>query len=138
MTEKLNRIIIFTLCVLLLSFAIPNTQCDLFKNGRFHYYSKDSKAHYVVIRKDSLQSEIDTKTGDTSFWKIKWLSNCEFHCSYISGTKNRSKEDQDFYEKSTLQFSILQTSTRYYVYDALFKSGLFTRQFNDTMWVSEK
>ncbi len=138
MYEKLAITVIGAFSILPLSFLLSNTPCVLFKKGRFHFYPKDSKIHYVVIREDSLQSEINLKTGDTSFWKIKWLSDCEFNCSYISGIKSSSKAEQDFFNKSILRISIVDGSKDYYVYDALFQSGSFTKQFNDTMWLREK
>jgi hypothetical protein len=138
MNKKLSIIIIGAFSILSLSFLLPNSQCDLFKKGRFHFYPKDSKSHYLIIREDSLQSEINLKTGDTSFWKIKWLSGCEFNCSYISGIKSKSTAQQDFFNKSNLTVSIVYTSKDFYVYDGIFQSGLFTKQFNDTMWLNEK
>jgi len=126
------------LSLLLISCLLPSTQCDLFKNGRFYFYPKDSKSHYTILRRDSLQCEINSQTADTSFWKIKWVSNCEFVCTYISGTEKQSKEKQEFYEKGIVQVSIVNTSKEYYVYEALFKSGSFTKKFNDTMWLKER
>ena len=85
-----------------------------------------------------MQTEIDLKSGDTSYWKIGWISDCEFNCDYISATITKSKKDESFYKNSTIKFSIIKTSKEYYVFEALFSSALLTKKYIDTVWLHEK
>jgi hypothetical protein len=113
-------------------------ECGSVKNGRFHFYQNNGQYHSIVIRKDSLQTEVNLNTGDSTFWRIAWVSDCQFTCSYISGSKIKSKEELDFYKKSTLIINILKTSKEYYTYNAFFTSENNSRSLSDTMWLKAK
>lgn len=126
------------LSLVVLSFTVIEPECKSVKNGRFHFYQNSGQHHSIVIRKDSLQIEVNLSTGDSTFWRILWFSDCQFTCSYISGSKIKSQEEQDFYKRSTLTFNILKTTKKYYTYDALFTSGNDSRRFSDTMWLVAK
>ena len=121
-----------------LSFTDIAPECGLVKNGRFHFYQNNRQYHSIVIRKDSLQTEVNLSTGDSTFWRIAWVSDCQFTCNYISGSKIKSQEELDFYKKSTLTFNILKTTKKYYTYDALFTSNNNSQSFSDTMWLEAK
>ncbi|HUR30252.1 MAG TPA: hypothetical protein VMZ69_02405, partial [Saprospiraceae bacterium] len=77
-------------------------------------------------------------TGDSSFWRINWISDCEFTCSYISETQLKSKEELDFYMNSTLKFTVTGVSKTYYTYDALVNYTNGSAKFSDTVWFSDK
>lgn len=123
---------------LTISFTNKKPPCSQFKNGVFHYYQNNGKFHSLVIRKDSLQTEINLNTNDTSNWRIQWVSDCEFTCKFISSTKNMSKPENDFYKSSFLKFSIVSATKDYYLYNAVFTANNYSKVFNDTMWVSPK
>ena len=92
--------------IALLSFQHSGSNCDSVKNGMFHFYQNNDQYHALVIRKDSLQTEININTGDTSYWHVVWLSDCEFTVAYISGSKAMSQQELDFHKQSALKFSI--------------------------------
>lgn len=127
-----------TISLVVLSFTGIKPECTSVKNGRFHFYQNSGQYHSIVIRKDSLQTEVNLSTGDSTFWRILWVSDCQFTCSYISGSKMKSQEELDFYNRSTLTFNILETTKHYYTYDALFKTDNNSRSFSDTMWLVAK
>ena len=85
-----------------------------------------------------MQTEINTSTGDTSYWRVAWASDCEFSVAYISGTKVVSQQELDFYKQSTLKFKVTNTNKDYYSYDALFTYSNESKIFSDTMWIYEK
>lgn len=125
-------------CIALLSFRHTKTNCGSVKNGTFHFYQNNGQYHSIVMRKDSLQTEINTNTGDTSYWRVAWTSDCNFTIAYISGSKVKSQQELDFHRQSTLKFSITNTTKDYYTYNALFTYNNDSKKFSDTMWFHEK
>ncbi len=93
----------------------------------------------VIIRKDSLQSEINMRTGDTSYWRINWITDCQFSSHYLSGIKFASKGDEYFYKTSTLVTITIGTITKdYFLYDALFENEYSRKKYSDTCWLHER
>ena len=138
-TKAGTTFILLTLFSLLLfSFKTNNPDCGSVKNGTFHFYKDNGRHHAIIVRRDSLQTEINTKTLDTSYWRVTWISDCEFTTTFISGTKARSQEDLDFYKQSTLKFKISNSSREFYTYHALFSYNNRSKIFSDTMWLQEK
>ena len=137
-TKHFIPILFLVVSLVFLSFKITAPPCSSVKNGKFHFYQDNGKYHAIVTRKDSLQTEVNQSTGDSSFWRIVWISDCQFTCNYISGSKIKSQEELDFYKKSTLTVSILKTTRNYYTFDALFTSDNISRSFSDTMWLEAK
>ncbi len=142
MLVKTNRIVILLsvcmCCVFFLSFSNFGSECQLVKDGTFHFYPNSKKTHHIIVRKDTLQTEIDLSTGDTSCWRIKWVSQCVFTCNFISITKSISKEELEFCNNSTLKFTVSRVSKEYYTYDALFTYNNISKTFSDTMWFHSK
>lgn len=140
---KKSKIILMTLfgvafIIGFYSFKDAEPVCSIVKNGRFHFYQDNGQYHSIVIRKDSLQTEVNLFTGDSSFWKILWVSDCQFISRFISSSKIKSQEELDFYKKSMITFNILKITEKYYTYEALFSSGNLSKSFNDTMWLIPK
>lgn len=127
------------MCVVFLSsFSKFNSKCPTVKNGTFHFYPKTKQTHYIIRRKDTLQTEIDLSAGDTTYWRINWIAECEFTCRFMSSTKLLSKEELDFCNNSTLKFTVSNVSKDYYTYDALFSYNNNSTSFSDTMWFHAK
>lgn len=133
-----NALLFLILTPILFSSKAIYPPCKSIKNGTFHFYQNNGQYHSVIIRKDSLQTEVNLSTGDSTFWKIVWISDCKFTSSYISGSKIKTPEELDFYKKSTLTFNIIKISEKYYTWDALFSSNGKSRTFSDTMWLKER
>lgn len=122
---------------LLTSCQLKKLECESVKNGRFLVNTRDGQ-HLLIIRKDSIQLEVNQKTGDTSLWKIKWLSNCDFTAQYISGGRIESKAQEEFYKRSLAQFSIQKVVTKYYIFTGSLKTPKGDKTYTDTTWVQEK
>ncbi|GAA4742181.1 hypothetical protein GCM10023229_22000 [Flavisolibacter ginsenosidimutans] len=113
--------------------------CADVRNGTFHIYPANGKEHYLIIRKDTLQTETNLRAGTTSYWRVKWISNCTNTTQYISGGKIESKEQEAFYRKSTATFTILQVTKNYYVFSGSLstpKGKMYT--YTDTAWLHKK
>lgn len=134
----LTLTIIFLFCLGLLSFKFMDFNCSSVKNGTFHFYQNKGQYHSLILRKDSLQTEINTNTGDTSYWRVAWTSDCTFTIAYMSGSKPKSQQELDFYKQSTLKFDVTNVTKDYYTYNALFSYNNSSKQFSDTMWLHEK
>ena len=118
--------------------SLPDFDCTAIYTGRFFQYKKENQLYSTIVRQDSLQTEINTQTGDTSYWKIRWTDNCTFSCNYISGLKSKSKEELDFYNQSTLVFKVKTLNAEYYNYDAELKFKSQSMSFSDTLWRQRK
>ena len=120
------------------SLSSPDFDCTSIRTGIFFQYKNGNQHYSTVIRQDTLQTEINTQTGDTSYWKIRWTDNCTFSCNYISGFKSKSKEELDFYNQSTLVFKVKTLNNEYYNYDAELKFKSQSIFFSDTLWRQKK
>lgn len=137
MIRQLKRIastIFLLLTLAIISFGFTAPDCKSLKNGTFHFYPKEGY-HTIVVRKGSQQTEINTKTKDTSYWHVTWTSDCEFTTLFISSTKKLSQQEIDFYKQSSLKFSIAKQTKSYYVYDATITFTSFSNKSSDTMWL---
>lgn len=113
-------------------------ECKVVRNGTFYYYQNKGLNHSKIIRKDSSQIEINVTTGDSTFWKIEWISDCSFTCTFISGPHMKSREEVAFYKLSNLKFNITHVSKDYYTYDALLTNRNYSKTTSDTIWLHQK
>ena len=90
------------------AFCFGQTQqkgCSAFRNGKFAY--RDSADHIInVTRKANTQSEHDTRSGVTTRFRIKWISDCEYE---LIQTRS-SSEERSKYNKSVTKISITKTN----------------------------
>jgi len=82
-TARVAVLIIGVLSISLLSFKYQDDNCESIRNGIFHFYKNNDQYHAIVIKKDSLQTEINTNTYDTSYWRLAWVSSCEFTATFV-------------------------------------------------------
>ena len=103
MIAKFFTSVLLFLILLTVSSSLSSSDfdCTSIRTGIFFQYKNGNQLYSTVIRQDTLQTEINTQTGDTSYWKIRWTDNCTFSCNYISGFKSKSKEELNFYNQST-------------------------------------
>jgi hypothetical protein len=101
----------------------------------FYYYPKNSNESFIAIRNDTLLKEVNIKKGDTSLWKINWLSDCKYSVHYISGINMDSKEMEQFYKATQLNVSIQKVTANYYIFSAEVTSPKQKKVFSDTVWM---
>lgn len=112
--------------------------CKKVKYGTFYFYPPNTNDEIVTIRDKDLQTEIDKKTKDTSFWQVKWKNDCEFSLSYIRRSGPISDDDKAFYNAHVIVAQIEKVSKQYYVFKAWldsFGSGKFV---SDTVWFKRR
>lgn len=112
--------------------------CKSLHKGRFYLYDKANAIKYIILRSDTLQKEINIKTGDTSIWKINWTDDCTFTCRYLSGIKHNSTQEMEYFKNSLLIFKINKIERNYYTYDAEIKYNSTSNTFSDTLWLKKK
>ncbi|MCU7550898.1 hypothetical protein OCK74_17390 [Chitinophagaceae bacterium LB-8] len=112
--------------------------CKDIKNGKFQFYSKRSGERYLVIRQDTLQKELNINTGDTSYWKVKWLSDCTFSATYLSGGPEKTEEEKDFLTRHQTVVQILKITPTYYIVEGSLDSINSDMSIVDTIWIKGK
>jgi hypothetical protein len=115
-----------------------SNDCNKVKYGTFYFYPANAQTGFVVIRRNSLQEEINLKTRDTSFWKIQWTSSCGFNLKFIRKSLAISVEEKVFYNSHLSVVEISKITKDYYVFkgglDSLSGKGSMT----DTLWFKAK
>jgi hypothetical protein len=112
--------------------------CSRIHNGTFHFYSKFSKTHYILLRQDSLQTEIDLTWKDTSYWKISWMSDCIYTAQYLYGGHWESEEQKQFVQQHLTVIQVQQLGEDYYIFKGTLDSLNSERSRIDTIWLHPK
>lgn len=112
--------------------------CAGLKTGTFYFYPKQSGKSFKFERNDSLQTEIDLVTGDTSFWKITWQGDCQFTAGFISRTSPISQAESDFYASHTTTIEIVGPQKDYYLIKATINPPVRYEYPSDTVWLHPK
>jgi hypothetical protein len=94
--------------------------CNKVKYGTFYFYPPKTNDEIVAIRDKDLQTEIDKKTKDTSYWQVKWKNDCEFSLRFIRKNRPISVDEK--------------ASKQYYVYNAWLDSIESGIPLSDTIW----
>jgi hypothetical protein len=115
--------------------AFCQDRCEDLKNGIF--YSYDGTFESIYYRSGEEQKEINTETGDSSIWQIKWLDNCNYTLKLIKG--NSYTDKQILYIKQHLVFvKILNITDQYYTYESHFDKLTGKLVIADTLWLKKK
>lgn len=78
--------------------------CLSFKTGKYELLDEQNSVHYLVERNDSIQTETNLITGQSSSFKIKWLNSCDYQLEMISG----SNQAMEFYKGKKLIVKIIE------------------------------
>ena len=112
--------------------------CDVYKTEKFYIINKSNKQRINIERKDSLQIETNTETGDITVMKVYWKGDCEYELWFNYMTPkdvSKAKNVQRVFEHSAdipFHIKILSGTDNYYVYEAS-KQGL--QNLRDTVWL---
>jgi hypothetical protein len=116
----------------------PPDDCSQYKVGKFYIYNKVNKQRVNIERRDSLQIETNSETGDIIIMKVSWRSECEYELLFNYATPkevSKSKREQSVVEVSAdipIRVTILSGTDDYYVYEAR-KQGF--KPSRDTVWL---
>lgn len=138
--KNIVLLIQFILVVFPMISPAQNTKlsCIDFRKGIFYTYPKNSADHYVTTRDNEYSHETNTSTGDTTLWKVKWLSDCVYSLKYISGNAKIADENLAVLKKHTLVFEMSAVTNDYYVFTGHIDKASNIQIQTDTMWTSEK
>jgi hypothetical protein len=114
--------------------SVKSDDCNKIKYGTFYFYPANAQNGFAVIRKKSLQEEINLKTSDTSFWKINWTNACEFNLRFIRKSHPISDEEKDFYNAHVTVVKITKITRGYYVFKGGLDSINSKSAMTDTLW----
>ena len=85
-----------------------NPDCRDFKTGKFKLI--DGTGQYIIERSDSIHSERNLITGESSKYKVSWINDCQFELRIIEGRK----DIMDFYHEKVLVIKIIETNLNGY------------------------
>jgi len=131
-------LIIFSLPLLISAQPKLNNYNKL-KNGTFYLYPPNFPLGFTIIRKDTLQEEINLKTNDTSYWKVSWQNDYQFEFKFIRKNHPISDNEKSFYIDHIVKGKVLKVENDYYTFKAGFDSiNNPIASFTDTMWFKAK
>ena len=114
--------------------TLSDFDCTSVHTGHLYQYKNGTQLYSTIIREDSLQTEINSQTGDTTYWKIRWTDNCTFTTTYLSGLKAKSEQELDFYRQTVTVIKIRTVTQTYFTYDAELKNKYISKKISDTAW----
>lgn len=127
------------LFLIILSFHNKNEMdCDKYKFGKYYIYNKLNGQKINIERRDSLQIETNSETGDITVLKVSWTNECEYELLFNYMTPkdvSKSKNVQRIIETSSnvpLRIKILSGNNSFYVFEA-YKEGF--KPLQDTVWL---
>ena len=130
----------FVLSISLVSaIAQSNTgSCEIFKQGIFHSYPKNSSDHFTIVREGEFQEEKNTKSGDILKWQIKWINNCTYRLKHISSSSKMNAETAALYKEHSIVYQIREITAAYYVFTVYLDNVENDPLHTDTVWLKEK
>lgn len=131
-------ILLTFLCGLFIQCHSNNIGCKDLKNGRFHFYGKHSEIHFLLIRQDSIQKEVNVVSNDTSYWKLKWINDCTYTANYLSGGGMKSEDEQKFLRSHTTIIEIQKATPEFYIIKGALDSLNSKMTVVDTVWMRAK
>ena len=131
------RIKFLPICILLLLPVYTMAQvkkliCDELKNGIFYFYPQNCAKGFLILRKGTLQKEIDLSTKDTSLWEIKWQDPCTYTLNFIKSSLPKTKSQIEWLNNNLLVTNILTVTNQYYVF-AFLAATIF---LNPLLWTA--
>ena len=117
--------------------SVGNVNCKRVKNGTFYFYPPKSKG-FTLVRKGGVQAEIDHSNGDTTFWKINWISDCVFDLKFIRKSRPMSLYEEKYFNAHTAVFEVLKSEKDYYIFKVRMDSISNLNSSTDTVWLNPK
>ncbi|MEO7523519.1 MAG: hypothetical protein ABIT58_05455 [Ferruginibacter sp.] len=134
----IKLITIFILSPCFLHAQNSKLTCVDLRKGIFHMYPKNSADHYLIIRENEIVNEINTITGDSTLWEVKWPEDCVYSLKYISGSKKMDDKSRSFFEKHKLVYEVLNVTNDYYAFKGYIDNISSNPIVSDTIWLNEK
>jgi hypothetical protein len=109
--------------------------CEQFRNGNFKFNPKGQMlgTTFLIERKDSIQIETETKTGNYSRLSVKWTGPCKYEVKMLETTFNYPDSIQNVRRTQAFKTEILSWTKDYYVFRSTRENTNFV--LTDTLWV---
>lgn len=112
--------------------------CKELTNGIFYLYAKNSDDRYISIREGEWVHENNLVSGDTSLWKLKWLTECRYSLQLAATNMKFDEKTLDFFKKHKLLFEINSITDDYYTVTSYLDNIDTQPLSSDTLWFQEK
>ncbi len=133
MKPKFLLFILLSSSIVILICCNSSLDCSRFKNGKFYIYSPVTKDRIIIERKDSIQTETNTKTGNIIKSKIVWTSPCEYNILGVSNNKSSQDNIDSFLNIAPVYVKIIGSNKDYYIFTATIDSANKNLSITDTL-----
>ena len=109
--------------------------CTTYRTGKFRNISKYTRDTLSIERNDTFQIETNYKTGEIHKGRVSWVSDCEYHLTYLTPVMPEKLPDsvRQYIQSHPLKVSIIKTTGDYYIFNAHMDE--IKETLTDTMWV---
>jgi hypothetical protein len=116
-------------------FSKMEIDCSQFKTGNFLYHFRGQQGvfFFSISRNDSVQTEINQKTGDTTTLAVTWVDKCKYELQIIESTARFSDSIQKIRKSLILRNEIVNWTDKYYVFKSKEDNSDFV--LTDTLWI---
>lgn len=92
----------------------------------------------MIIRDGSIQREVNTKTLDTSFWKVDWVNDCVLNLKFIRSSQPMSNAQKSFFSSHITTVQVLGITKDYYIFKGGLDSISRINNTTDTLWLKPR
>lgn len=110
-----------------------------YRKGKFFSYVNEGKHRhkYLIVRNDSMQTEVDRSTGHKSVLKISWEDSSHYELSYQYSYPAMKDHKQEALRKANvMKVTITGGNNEYYLYKSVVTGTDF--QMKDTIWLKKR
>lgn len=134
------RIVIFScvaLSFLACSSSDKNSSCERFRQGKFRYHFRwqNEQTDFLIQRNDSVQTEMDLKSGETSKLAIRWTGECDYELRLLETTFDFPDSMQEIRESLPVKTKILSSAEDYYIFQTTRDNSDLV--LTDTLWIEK-
>lgn len=134
------RVIVFsciTFFLIACGFSEKGSSCDRFKQGNFRYRfrGQNYQTDFLIHRNDSVQTEVDSKSGKASKLSIKWTGECKYELRLLETTFDFPDSVQRIRKMLPTQTEILSSTKDYYIFQTTRDNSDFV--LTDTLWIEK-
>ena len=130
---------ILVLCIFLLSCKSnpKRLDCVRFKTGSFDLRLKSNTGtiSFTIFRNNTIQTEINDRTSDTTKYRIIWRDDCTYLLKFLRTTESLSDSLLRLKKSMTITTSFVETANDYYLFQS--KSDKSDYLYEDTIWVKK-
>ena len=110
-----------------------HSTCSKYKKGKFKLNSIIDDSYSIITRNDSLQLEVNSKTGATLTARIFWNGPCTYNLHYLNESTPSNDSLDNFINAGVLKIQILKATSSYYVFEATMEG--VSIKYSDTIRV---